>query len=325
MTRLIINNVLKMNGEPLASATSAKRYSPCLKKIGSTLAACAVAMACFGDEESNREWNSDNVGLVRIATGGYPPYYDKKMTDGGPVTANIKYACKRAKLNCTFEFGQWEQVPIWLEDNKIDFTYSYSITKDRQAKYVFSKEPVITGHNSIFYRKSAFPKGIYFGEYIDLVGCSMLGISDTWYESEFKRLGVKTKWTVLNEISWVTLGSGTGGVEALVEDTYKALEELRLLGPEFSDVIGDIGFSKQDYSGRKEETGHLMFQKEHFDSRKIYIRDALDATFERLNISKFIENIMAREFAGSRREVIPDKSIVGCNARINTALPLMQQ
>lgn len=327
---IVKSSIIRYFFKKIDSAPSANRYRPMVEKIGCAFVAYALASACLGDEKEqrdltkSRDWIANNIGQVRVATGKYRPYYGKNLIEGGPVTANIRFACKRAKLNCIFEFVEWDQVPIWLEAEKIDFTYTYSKTEDRLKKYVFSNEPVTTaGNTSIFYRKSAFPNGIHFREHKDLVGCAMLGSPGSWYAADFKELGVKTKWEYV--IPWLALGSGKEGVEAYLTDTYVGLEELRLLDRESGDLIRDIAFSRQDSSGIEEEPGRLMFQKKHFDERKEFIRDALDKTFKKLNITNTIEMTMTREYAATKREVISDKNILGCDARTTDDMPLIQQ
>ena len=182
-------------------------------------------------------------------------------------------------------------------------TFAWSYNEQRTKKYIFSREPVVFGPVGVFFIKSKFPKGIHFSEYKDLIDYTVLAQRPSWYESDFKKFGVRTIWMAPDANRWKMLLVGRGGGEALLADVYEGLYSIQKQ-TQLSDASKQsIGYTVQSNVEESEFHGFLMFSKPHFDKRRQLIRDAMDKALKELDIMAAVGKSLDEHYSGDTHQV----------------------
>ncbi|MBV1776793.1 transporter substrate-binding domain-containing protein [Burkholderiaceae bacterium DAT-1] len=122
---------------------------------------------------------------LTLASVNYPPLIDDRLRGGGVLTQIVDAVCKRAGIDVRFETVPNNRAMSGMMKGWYSGSYGWSHSPERDAKLLFSTQPVYTFHMVFFQRKGeVFP----WKALADLAPYRIGMTAGNHYSDEFSRL-----------------------------------------------------------------------------------------------------------------------------------------
>lgn len=222
---------------------------------------------------------------ITFSTGEWEPYVSEILPGYGPSAQVVTEACKRAKLECAFEFVPWKRAWESAKHGKTVGTFLWTPTEERSSQMLRSRYPIAWGRLYGFYSAAKHPKGVEFAAWEDGKTLQVVGVREYFQTMELQKRKIPIHVVNNSSLAWKMLALKR--TDIYVANPLVAGSEIPMMIPEHASEI------KQCKTLLHEDALHIYFSRIHPEA--IEIKNALDGALEAMNkegkIAAFYKNM----------------------------------
>ncbi|MDE1464135.1 substrate-binding periplasmic protein [Spartinivicinus poritis] len=110
---------------------------------------------------------------VLVGVDEWAPFVGQGLPENGIISKTVKSAFATKGVKVDFQWLPWKRVMFMTSKGDLDATPGWSRNKDREKKFLFSEQPILTESAHLFYKKG---RTITWNEIADLKKYRFVGI-----------------------------------------------------------------------------------------------------------------------------------------------------
>ena len=172
-----------------------------------------------------------------FAVGEWPPFIASNAPDYGIHSQLISEAFESQGHTVKLEFYPWRRSLELTKVGTLPATYSWSYLKEREADFIYPKQPLDQLNDVYFYRKDRFPNGLpplSFGE-LKSRSLTVVGVERYWYETVLNKAGVVFQTVATEEQAWKMLLHNRADI-FIENDVSGDIQGRQFLGNDMDDI-----------------------------------------------------------------------------------------
>ncbi len=148
-----------------------------------------------------------SAASISFATGEFPPYVSRDISDGGTVNRIVQAACIEAGIKASIAYYPWLRAESRVRSGQDFAAYPYAWDHERASEFLYS-DSLMQTKSRFFYLKSKFKSKPNFKTFPELREFTIGGTLGYWYVTKLSEESLKTDLSPNEQDAFKKLANG---------------------------------------------------------------------------------------------------------------------